>query len=117
MRPPRLGSRNTVPKSADCAVRRLVALCSDGWQNEIPYFLAAFQLSKLILLALVGFLVYRILKSYQKSLSQREKTPETKGNEDMVRCAQCGVNLPKSDSVASRGEFFCSDEHRKLHQK
>jgi len=79
--------------------------------------LVAIQLIKLILLAIVGFLVYRILKAYQKNLSKREQPPETKGNEDMVRCAQCGVNLPKSECTASRGEFFCSDEHRKLHQK
>jgi len=74
-------------------------------------------LIKLILLAIVGFLVYWILKSYQRGLSQREKPPETKGDEDMVRCSQCGVNFPKSEGIASRGEFFCSDEHRKLRQK
>lgn len=74
-------------------------------------------MAKLLLLALIGFLVYRILKSYQKNVSQREKPPQTKGNEDMVRCSQCGVNFPKSEGIVSRGEFFCSDEHRKLHQK
>jgi uncharacterized protein len=74
-------------------------------------------LAKLLLLALIGFLVYRILKSYQKNLSQSDMPQETKGGEDMVRCSQCGVNFPKSEGIVSRGEFFCSDEHRKLHQK
>ena len=34
--------------------------------------------------------------------------------EDMVRCAVCGVHLPRSESFTSRGKFFCSDEHRRL---
>jgi uncharacterized protein len=32
----------------------------------------------------------------------------------MVRCAQCGVHLPRSEGVAAGGDFFCSEEHRRL---
>lgn len=38
---------------------------------------------------------------------------------DLVSCAHCGVHLPKNEAVAGgegapAGEFFCSDEHRRL---
>lgn len=36
--------------------------------------------------------------------------------EDMVRCAECGVHLPRSESIMSKGQFYCSDEHRRKHQ-
>ena len=75
-------------------------------------------MAKLILLALIGLLIYWILKSYARNAQRSaDKPPTTSEVEDMVRCAQCGVNLPKSESILSQGNFFCSDEHRKLFQK
>jgi len=32
----------------------------------------------------------------------------------MVKCAHCGVNLPRSEAIFSKGEFYCSVEHQKL---
>lgn len=32
----------------------------------------------------------------------------------MVRCLICGVHLPRSEAIASRGEMFCSREHLQL---
>jgi uncharacterized protein len=37
--------------------------------------------------------------------------------EDMVKCAHCGVNLPRSEAIYSGGEFFCTPEHQKLGRK
>jgi len=31
--------------------------------------------------------------------------------EPMVRCAECGVHAPRSDSVAAVGQSFCCDQH------
>jgi uncharacterized protein len=31
--------------------------------------------------------------------------------EPMIRCAQCGVHAPKSDSVLVAGQTFCSHDH------
>lgn len=69
---------------------------------------------KLLIIIAVIALVYWILKSYGKSLSRSRPAP---GGEDMVRCAQCGVHLPKSESLTVQGSFFCSDAHRLLHQQ
>ncbi|KVE39741.1 PP0621 family protein [Burkholderia sp. TSV86] len=35
--------------------------------------------------------------------------------EPMVRCAECGVHAPKSDAVATGGDYFCSSEHAARH--
>jgi uncharacterized protein len=35
----------------------------------------------------------------------------------MVRCSQCGVHLPKGESVQADGRFFCCIEHRDAYRK
>ena len=47
---------------------------------------------------------------------------EQKG--ELVACAQCGVNLPKSEAYAASGvppgldgKFYCSEEHLRLGPK
>ncbi|MEM5438490.1 PP0621 family protein [Paraburkholderia diazotrophica] len=35
--------------------------------------------------------------------------------EPMIRCAECGVHAPKSDSVMVEGQTFCSHDHAKRH--
>ena len=74
-------------------------------------------MAKLILLALIGLLIYWILKSYARNAQRSADKPPASNVEDMVRCAHCGVNLPKSESILSQGNYFCSDEHRKHFQK
>ena len=66
-------------------------------------------MSRLIFLFAVGAVVYWLLKSYAK---QPPKKDETFVAEDMVRCSQCGVHLPKSESILAGGQFFCSEAHR-----
>jgi len=76
-------------------------------------------MAKLLLLIAVFAVVVLLLKNYQRSLSRQrdesqgaESAPAT--SEDMVRCAQCGVHLPRSEGFLSQGRYFCSDEHRRL---
>jgi uncharacterized protein len=75
-------------------------------------------LSKLLLLIGLGLVVYLLIKSYQRKLNQPgNSAPAERGPEDMVKCAHCGVNTPRSEAVFSRGEFFCTQEHQRLGQK
>ncbi len=76
-------------------------------------------MAKLLLLIAVFAVVVLLLKNYQRSLSrQRDESQGAEGapaaSEDMVRCAQCGVHLPRSEGFLSQGSYFCSDEHRRL---
>ncbi len=74
-------------------------------------------MAKIILLVLGLLLVYWILKSYRKRVEKPEKPPQAGGGEDMVRCAQCGVHLPRSESIVMRGNFYCSAEHQRQHSQ
>lgn len=72
---------------------------------------------KILLLVVGVWLIYTLLKKYSRSVDKDEEAapPAQAGGEDMVRCAQCGVHLPRSEAILSRDEFFCSNEHRRLH--
>lgn len=72
------------------------------------------MLLKLILLGACIWLVWQIFRKYGKGL-QQPQPPEIE--EDMVRCARCGVHQPKSESILSEGRFYCSQEHRRLQQE
>ena len=72
-------------------------------------------MGKLILIALVLVVAWWALRSYLRS-GAREEPPRSAAPEDMVRCAHCGVHLPRSESHASDGRFFCSEEHLRLHR-
>ncbi len=69
---------------------------------------------KILLLLAIGFIVFAIFKAYQRSL-QKAPPPAREGAvEDMVKCAHCGVNLPRSEAIYSGGDFFCTPEHQRL---
>lgn len=34
--------------------------------------------------------------------------------EQMVRCAHCGIHLPRSEAVLNAGETYCGQEHARL---
>jgi uncharacterized protein len=71
-------------------------------------------MSRLIFLFAIAAVVYWLLKSYSKKPPQKD---EPAASEDMVRCSQCGVHLPKSESILAGGKFFCCEAHRLEHAK
>jgi uncharacterized protein len=70
-------------------------------------------MSRLLFLAVIAAVVYWLLKSYRKQLPMDEDTPVQA--EDMVRCAHCGVHLPKHESILAASAYYCSEEHRRAH--
>lgn len=70
-------------------------------------------MSRLLLLIAIAAVVYQLLRSYRKS-TPRQDHPVV---EDMVRCAHCGVHVPRSESILAGGNFFCSVEHRNAYRK
>lgn len=71
---------------------------------------------KLFFLIVLGFVIYAILKSYARSQQAKPPSRAPRGAEDMVKCAYCGVNLPRSEAFLTQGEFYCSREHQQLSQ-
>lgn len=74
-------------------------------------------MSRLLLLVVIAAAVYWLLRSYRKKLRRDEDRGEAAAGqaEDMVRCAHCGVHLPKRESIQADGKFFCGEAHRRAH--
>lgn len=70
-------------------------------------------MSRLLLIIAIAAVIYLLIRSYRKQTPQQDKL----STEDMVRCAHCGVHLPKGESVQADGRFFCSAEHRDAYRK
>ena len=62
-------------------------------------------MSRLILIVVIIALVYWLLTAPRRQQRQQEQSP--KNAQDMVSCAQCGLHLPKSESVFAAGKYFC----------
>ena len=66
-------------------------------------------MSRLLFLAAVAVVIYWLLQSRRVRPSG-----DTGGKvEDMVRCAYCGVHLPKGESLLADGKYYCSESHRR----
>ncbi|HYA66023.1 MAG TPA: PP0621 family protein [Burkholderiaceae bacterium] len=62
------------------------------------------------LLGLVAYLAVRRLTGDGKP-SERQRAGSSRAAEDMVRCAVCGLNLPKSEALPLDGRWACCAEH------
>jgi uncharacterized protein len=70
----------------------------------------------LLFLAIVLLLVWLWRSGRRETPSNDEENrpaPPTDPQE-MVRCAHCGVHLPRSDAMVGRIGLYCSSEHRQL---
>lgn len=72
---------------------------------------------KYLLLIVIGFVVWAVIRAYQRSLDKPQAPARGQTVEDMVKCAHCGVNLPRSEAIYSGGEFYCTAEHKQLGKK
>lgn len=70
-------------------------------------------MSRLIFLIAIVAVAYLLIKSFRKG----EVKNDGDKVEDMVRCAHCGVHLPRGESIQAEGLFFCSAEHRDATRK
>ena len=70
-------------------------------------------MSRLLFLLAVAVVVYLLLRSFRRQAPKQDAPPAQA--EEMVRCVQCGVHLPKSEAIMAGGNFYCSDAHRREH--
>ena len=68
----------------------------------------------LVLVVLVVLAVWLIRRALRAA--NRDQTPQAKSPEvgDLVRCARCGVHLPRSEARQADGLLFCGEEHARL---
>lgn len=67
-------------------------------------------MSRLLLLIAIAVVIFLLVRSYRKNAPRQDENKTV--TDDMVRCAHCGVHLPKGESVQADGHFFCNTEHR-----
>ena len=70
------------------------------------------RLLVLVLLAVVAvWLIRRALRAPRRSGADQAPPGAP---EELVRCAHCGVHLPRAEAHAAAGALYCSDQHAQL---
>jgi hypothetical protein len=71
---------------------------------------------RLLLIALaVAFLVWLVKRALASSAPSGEAAPPSATPQgELVGCAHCGVNLPRSEARSAGGRHYCSEEHWRL---
>ena len=78
------------------------------------HFPGSRTLSKLLLLIIAAIVIYILIKGVARKRAAGAGSAGAAAAESMVPCAQCGVNLPRSEALETQGRFYCSEEHRRL---
>ena len=73
-------------------------------------------MARIVLLLIIGFVIYLAFKGFFRASTRREAPPPaaTPQGEDMVTCARCGVNLPRSEATEQGGRLVCRDNPKCL---
>jgi uncharacterized protein len=69
----------------------------------------------ILLVVLAVWLIRRAVRRLGQGSGRRETAagePPVQG--DLVRCAHCGVHLPRAEARMAEGILYCSDEHARL---
>lgn len=70
-------------------------------------------MAKILLLALAFAAAYWLFRRYRRTIDgESHRTPAGEA-EDMVRCARCGIHIPRREGVAAAERYFCSVEHER----
>ncbi len=67
-------------------------------------------------LILLGLLVVLVVWLLRRAIAAPRKPapPPVEPQGELVSCAHCSVNLPKSEARSAGGRHYCSEEHWRL---
>ncbi|OZI72667.1 PP0621 family protein [Bordetella genomosp. 2] len=76
-----------------------------------------------VVIILVAMLVLRIVAA--RAATKRNapppqppaRQPGGQPAESMVRCAHCGIHLPRSEAIMLEGKVWCSRDHARLGER
>ncbi len=72
-------------------------------------------MARLILFAIAVYALVWLLRRAVEGPEHDRRPPRTRPDVDeLVRCAQCGVHLPRAEARTVSGRLYCSDEHARL---
>jgi uncharacterized protein len=71
-------------------------------------------MGRIVILMVIAFLIWLVFRGFLRvNTKGRGQAPaRTPQGEDMVACARCGVNLPRSEAREDRALFYCRDNPR-----
>lgn len=73
-------------------------------------------MGRLILFLVIGFLAWLVYRAISNAARGRQVDAAPSLTEDMVKCMNCGVNLPKSEARLVDGAYRCPDGVPCLHR-
>lgn len=69
------------------------------------------NLIRLIVIALIIYLVIQIFKRWAANKRSTSSSSQQNNGNKMVKCETCHLHIPESDALQKNGQFFCSQEH------
>ena len=69
-------------------------------------------MARILLLVFIAFLIYLVFRGFFRAQTRKKAEPpvaRTAKGEDMVTCARCGVNLPRSEARDEAGRLVCQN--------
>jgi uncharacterized protein len=71
---------------------------------------------KFVLLIGLALIVLWFFRRPANRPSRAANARDGRAPERMVKCAQCGIHLPESESIADGAAHYCCAEHRRAAQ-
>ena len=71
-------------------------------------------MGRLVVLAAIVFVGIWLVRRALGRAEDEDRAPSPRAAEDLVRCARCGVLLPRAEAREAGGATFCSEEHGRL---
>jgi len=73
-------------------------------------------LGRIVLLLIIVLILYLMFRGFFRSQTKKtDVAAKSASGEDMVACAACGVNLPRSEARLESGIYYCNDNPRCRH--
>ncbi len=64
-----------------------------------------------VLVLLVVLVAWLLRRAFGRGHASREPRTPPPDSGELVRCARCGVHLPRAEARSADGLSFCSEEH------
>ena len=65
-------------------------------------------MGRILLLIIIGFAIYLLFRGFMRSQAKAEaERTSAREPEDMIACARCGVNLPRSSARQDGERWVC----------
>jgi uncharacterized protein len=67
-------------------------------------------LGRILFWVFIAFMIYLLYRGLVRSRAKRDAPPSAPPRaEDMVTCARCGVNMPRSEAREEAGKLLCRE--------